>query len=90
MKQTLIVAAAATLMSALTFAQDSGEQRPERENRRPPEVALQACASAVAGDQCSFEGRHGETLQGICAAPDDKPLACRPEGGPPQHSRELR
>ncbi|MEL7447867.1 MAG: hypothetical protein AAFN78_01580 [Pseudomonadota bacterium] len=61
--------------------EDSGNREGER--RGPPRVAVEACASAVQGDACSFEGRRGESLQGTCWAPQDKPLACKPEGAPP-------
>ena len=60
----------------------------ERRGRRgPPPEALEACAAQVEGDACSFEGRRGEELQGVCVVPRDGELACRPEGAPPRRQR---
>lgn len=84
MKQGFIALAIALLISGPAYADNEQGQEP----RRPPAEALEACASSVAGDPCSFEGRRGETLEGTCEAPDDKPLACRPLGGPPQEALE--
>ena len=68
------------------FAQEDGERRGER--RGPPPEALEACTAAVEGDACSFTGRRGEDLQGMCAVTREESLACRPEGvRPPQHRR---
>ncbi|RTE65119.1 hypothetical protein EH243_13730 [Amphritea opalescens] len=52
------------------------------ERRGPPKEAIEACASATKGDSCSFSGRRGETLQGICDSQDDDKLACAPENPP--------
>ena len=60
------------------------------ERRGPPRVAVEACANAVPGDACTFEGRRGESLQGTCWAPQDKPLACRPEGAPPPRDSDAK
>ena len=84
MVRNLIALIATGLVASTAFAQSNEEERPKREHRAPPEVALEACSSSVQGDPCSFEGRQGEALEGSCEAPDDKPLACRPEGGPPK------
>lgn len=47
---------------------------------RPPREAVEACADKASGDECSFEGREGETVSGSCFSPDaDRPLACRPD-----------
>jgi hypothetical protein len=46
----------------------------------PPREAVEACADKSSDDECSFEGREGETVSGSCFSPDaDKPLACRPD-----------
>ncbi len=47
----------------------------------PPQAALDACANLSQGDACSFTDR-GHDLAGTCDAPEGKPLACRPAGGP--------
>ena len=77
MNRILIALATLLLMFSSAHAGDD-DKRPKREHRGPPPVALEACESSVQGDPCSFEGRRGETLEGTCEAPDDKPLACRP------------
>ncbi len=69
------------LTSSAALAQDDSEDRRKSDRRGPPEAALEACAAAVQGDTCSFEGRRGEAREGTCEAPEEKPLACRPEGG---------
>jgi len=83
MKSILVCTLTSLLIAGVAYAEDDERQERQPEHARPPEVAIEACAAAVQGDQCSFEGRRGESLQGTCEAPDDKPLACRPEGGPP-------
>lgn len=90
MYRSLIALTAALLIVGTAYGDDDKENKPRREHRGPPQVALEACASSVQGDPCSFEGRRGEALEGTCEAPDDKPLACRPEGGPPKEAPELQ
>lgn len=84
----------ALLASVLLFGgAHAGEEKDENsrgERRGPPEVALEACATSVQGDPCSFEGRRGDALEGTCEAPDDKPLACRPAGGPPKEELQRK
>lgn len=48
----------------------------------PPPEAIEACASASEGDNCSFTGREGETLQGTCETARDEQLVCAPENAP--------
>jgi len=49
--------------------------------RGPPQQAIEACADASAGDECTFDNRRGDAMSGNCV---DRPradgLACRPEG----------
>jgi len=65
----------------------AGEQMHHRHG--PPPEVLQACADKAAGAACSFTGREGRTISGLCAPPPHASadnaarLACRPEGGPP-------
>lgn len=87
MNRRLIALIPSLLLVGAAYA-ESEQDNPRREHRGPPEAALEACSNSVAGDPCSFEGRHGEALEGTCEAPDDKPLACRPEGGPPEKRLE--
>jgi len=72
----VIPAIAGALLFAGSAAADNSS---EKQRRGPPQVAIEACAAAVEGDPCSFEGRRGNTLEGSCASRDDKPLACRPD-----------
>ena len=81
MTRLIIALLATSLITGTAFAQDDTDNRRKMDRRGPPEAALQACVSSVQGDPCSFEGRGDEVVEGTCEAPDDKPLACRPEGG---------
>ncbi len=47
----------------------------------PPAEALAACNSLASGQACTFEAQRG-TVKGVCAAPEGKPLACRPSDAP--------
>ena len=89
MKQSLIALFAALLVAGAAYAESDDDRKPRGERRGPPPVALEACASSVQGDPCSFAGRDGETLEGTCEAPAEKPLACRPEGAPPPMHDEI-
>ncbi|MEM9460871.1 MAG: hypothetical protein AAGF11_42300 [Myxococcota bacterium] len=58
------------------------------QQRRPPREAIEACMEKGAGDPCEFAGRQGQSVTGECTAPpddapDDAPLACRPDREPP-------
>lgn len=81
MKRLITVLLVTTLLTVTAYAQDDADNERKKGHRGPPEAALEACASSVQGDPCSFEGRRDEMVEGTCEAPDDKPLACRPEGG---------
>ena len=85
MKILLITLLTAIAIGTTTHAQE--QEGHERKHRGPPQVAVEACAAAVQGDTCSFEGRRGETLDGTCESPEDKPLACRPADAPPRLER---
>ena len=88
MRHTIAFIVLATLLGGTALATDDSNRPQVGERRGPPEVALQACASAVQGDPCSFEGRRGENLEGSCEAPEGKPLACRPSDAPPMEPME--
>jgi hypothetical protein len=65
--------------TALAHAEDG--QRGQNNGRRgPPQVAIDACSSGVAGDSCSFAGRDSNEMSGTCFAPQERELACKPEG----------
>ena len=77
----------AAILLLMNPAYADGDRNDKR--RQPPPAALDACASAVENDPCSFEGRDGEILTGTCEAPADKPLACRPDRAPREELTEL-
>lgn len=74
---SILLAFAATA----AFAQPAGGKPPSGERRGPPAEALTACKSLNSGDACSFTSPRGE-VSGSCAAPEGKPLACRPKDAP--------
>lgn len=81
------VAAAAALLIAVTPTSATADDGDERRGRRgPPPEAIEACAAQTEGDACSFQGRRGESLEGLCIAPRENRLVCRPSGAPP-HER---
>lgn len=88
MKHAITFIVLTTLLAGTALADDDAKRKRDGERRGPPEVALEACASSVQGDPCSFEGRRGETLEGTCEAPEGKPLACRPADAPPMELRQ--
>lgn len=81
---------------SLQQGQQQGQQRGQQGGRRgPPPQAIAACASKAAQASCSFAGRNGEAMSGVCMgpppgaqAPKDAPLACRPDNAPPPDGGE--
>jgi YHYH protein len=63
-------------------AQQGGGRGPGGGQGGPPPEMLKACAGKLAGDSCSATGPQGRTVNGSCFAPQGRPLACRPAGGP--------
>ncbi|MEM9401230.1 MAG: hypothetical protein AAGA44_01945 [Pseudomonadota bacterium] len=76
------------LMGIACAEPDDTDENTGEKRRGPPDVAFEACASAVEGDPCSFEGRRGEAVKGSCTPRGEHPLVCVPEGGPPKHRLE--
>ncbi|MDO6562800.1 hypothetical protein Q4488_05320 [Amphritea sp. 1_MG-2023] len=76
MKKTLSLLAVSLglILSTTAFS------APERHG--PPQEAIEACASADKGDSCSFSGREGEKLKGVCDKRGDEQLSCAPENPP--------
>lgn len=68
-------------LSACAFAEQPGGERGGRPQGPPPE-SIEACAAASEGDSCSFSGRRGEELQGVCKSLRDEQLACVPDNAP--------
>jgi hypothetical protein len=71
-----VLFAVLTQFTALAHAE--GGQNNGR--RGPPQVAIDACSGSVAGDSCSFTGRDSNEMSGTCFAPQERELACKPEG----------
>ncbi len=72
-----------TTTLGLLFSSLAMAQRPPGPGRQgPPPEAVEACASASAGDSCQFSGRRGEELQGTCEPGRDEELVCSPENAP--------
>lgn len=70
--------AALSATAGLVAAQPTGGQCGPR---KPPQEALDACASLTAGQACEFTSPRG-TAAGTCWAPEGKPLACKPKDAP--------
>lgn len=75
----------ATFVAGMVQAAESLEKKGKR--HEPPPVAIEACAAAVEGDSCSFEGRHNDTLTGHCGTGREEALACRPDHDRPRLRR---
>ncbi len=57
----------------------SGATTQSGQDGTPPQVALDACKSHTANSSCSFSGKQGETVSGVCNTPPDMSvLACMP------------
>lgn len=56
---------------------------PERHGA--PKEAIEACASAHKGDSCSFKGRQGEKLDGVCDRRENEQLSCAPKNPPKRY-----
>ena len=83
----LAVVLIASLIAAPLFAQsedqevrEGGRGRAPRGRRGPPPEAVEACDGKASGDACSFTGRRGENLEGVCGIGrgGGTQLACRP------------
>ncbi|NVB40259.1 hypothetical protein G6O69_20620 [Pseudenhygromyxa sp. WMMC2535] len=72
------------LFTLFSSGPGEGERPPQGDGPpRPPAEAIDACSGKSSGDSCSFSGREGETVSGVCFTPEsDKPLACRPSQPP--------
>lgn len=70
------------ILSACAFAERPAGDREGQGRRGPPPEAIEACADASEGGNCSFTGRRGETLQGACEIIRDDQLVCVPENAP--------
>lgn len=87
MSQLRLLAAASLLVAAAVAYADHPR------HHRPPQEAIDACASAKSGDSCTFTmpARDGSgsshTLTGTCESPpkeaETTTLACRPDHPPP-------
>ena len=75
----VILCAAFTLLTGNALAQQDNQKR----GNTPPPEAIKACEGKSEGDTVSFEGRRGETLEGICTMIDDQLVAAPPKGQRP-------
>ncbi len=84
MSRPVIVTLALLFIASPSFAEPGQECDDQR--RHPPTEAVQACEGLRQDDACSFEARDGDELVGSCFvpedAPDDAPIACRPDNAP--------
>ena len=77
------------VLSACASAEPPAGSREGRDRRGPPPEAFEACASASEGSSCSFSGRRGEAVQGVCEIVRDEQLACVPENAPERRERRM-
>lgn len=69
------------LWAASAVAQTPEKGGSEDPRRGPPPEAIDACKSLASGAACSVN-LGSKTIKGACWAPEGKPLACKPDGGP--------
>lgn len=64
--------------------QNNSEQGDGRGNgQRPPQVAIDACINIPENSACSFTGRNGNTINGVCQIVRNNQFACVPEDRKP-------
>ena len=81
------LAAVATLGCAALAQQSQRTDGPPRGSaggEAPTQEMLQACISKSEGAVCSAPDPNGDTVQGLCRAPQGRPLACVPADGGPE------
>ncbi|MDP6674435.1 MAG: hypothetical protein QGH93_06245, partial [Gammaproteobacteria bacterium] len=71
----LIVMLLIVLISLAGYA-EAHERRGGR--RGPPPKSIEACASLIAGDSCTFTGRRDNEITGTCRTPQGTELGCIP------------
>lgn len=86
-RAVLSFGAAASICCALgsvAWAEDATSHRDQvpRGPRRPPPEAFRACEGKAEGAECSVAFR-GDTLEGVCVAPQSEELFCMPNDMPP-------
>jgi hypothetical protein len=77
---TLLCATAARADGSPSGPPGGGSGSGPRRGPPPPE-ALAACEKLASGAACSFT-HDGHQLTGVCWAPEDRPLACKPDRPP--------
>jgi hypothetical protein len=91
MKQHRLKVTLTLVAFALVTANNQVVANEGREGRRgPPPEAIASCANLSAGDACKFTGRRDEQLNGVCFAPPEPRLACRPHGHEDRNRRRDR
>jgi len=92
MRKILALVSVALLSSSslLVFADEGDGRRPQDGKRQPPQVAIDACKNLTEKATCTFTGRNGEPMNGVCMLPPsdsgNTTLACRPERNYKDHS----
>lgn len=79
--RTLALALSLAIGSGATLAQPRSGEAPPQGRGGPPAEALAACQTLKTGDACQFAAAQA-TVEGTCAAPQGRPLACRPANAP--------
>ncbi|MEM7277725.1 MAG: hypothetical protein AAF385_06325 [Pseudomonadota bacterium] len=88
MKPTIFAILLALSTSLAAYAEDGDGKKGKR--KRPPAVAIEACAAAVEGDACSFvHPRSEEEVTGICVVKREKSI-CKPDKASREARREFR
>ena len=85
---TLIAIGVGALSAVALTAQDGGGRNGGRQGGRhgsPPPEMLKACINKSYGDVCTATGPQGRSISGTCFAPQDRPLACRPQDAGPNN-----
>ena len=65
----------------------ANEKSHEKKRHGPPAEAIEACVDKAEGDQVSFEGRRGNTLEGTCKLMKEV-LVAVPEGHDKRRSKK--
>ena len=61
-------------------SQHSSESGSQKNHKKPPKEAMQACQNSASGDSCTFSGKNKESVSGTCFSPESSaPLACKPD-----------
>jgi len=71
----LLLGCMAIASSAQTSQGGQGDQNGGDRPHGPPPEAIAACSGKAVGTACSFVGRRGEQLNGVCITPPARPAS---------------